>query len=63
LLLAEIVKGEVEAVAHLFVRRGTEANPAQLCQRFEPGGNVDAVAENVALLDNYVANMDPNPKF
>ena len=34
-LLAEIVEGEVEAVAHLLVRRRTEANPAGLGQRFE----------------------------
>jgi len=63
LLLAEIVKGEVEAVAHLLVRRGTEANPARLGQRFEPGGNIDAVAEDVAILDDDVTDIDAHAKF
>jgi hypothetical protein len=63
LLLAEIVEGEVEAVAHLLVRRGAEADPARLGQRFEPGGNVDAVAEDVAVLDDDVADIDAHAKF
>jgi hypothetical protein len=63
LLLAEIVEGEVEAVAHLLVRRGAEANPAGLSQRFEPGGNIDTVAEDVAILDDDVAEVDAHAKF
>ena len=39
---------------HLLVRRSTEANPARHSQRFEPRGNVDAVAEDVAILDDDV---------
>jgi hypothetical protein len=61
-LLAEI-EGEVEAVAHLLVYRGAEANPARLSQRFEPGGNIDAVAEDVAILDVDVAEIDAHAKF
>src|SRR6516162_4802869 len=63
LLLAEIVEGDVEAVAHLLVRRGTEANPARLGQRFEPGRYVDAVAKDVAVLDDDVADIDAHAKF
>jgi hypothetical protein len=63
LLLAEIVEGDVEAVAHLLVRRGTEANPARLSQRFEPGCNVDAVAEDIAILDDDVTDIDAHAKF
>src|ERR1700730_10109609 len=37
LLLAEIVEGDVEAVAHLLVRRGTEADPSRHGKRLEPG--------------------------
>src|SRR5262249_49592308 len=62
LLLAEVVEGDVEAVAHLLVRRGTEANPAGLSQRFEPGGNVYPVAEEVAILDDDVTDIDPHAK-
>jgi len=63
LLLAEIVEGDVEAVAHLLVRRGAEADPPRLGQRFEPGGNVDAVAEDVAILDDDVPDIDAHAKF
>jgi hypothetical protein len=63
LLLAEIVEGDVEAVAHLLVRRGTEANPARLSQRFKSGCNVDAVAEDIAILDDDVADIDAHAKF
>ena len=45
------------------MRRGTEANPARLGQRFEPGGNDDAVAEDVAVLDDDVTDIDAHAKF
>jgi len=45
------------------VHRGTEANPARLSQRFEPGCNVDAVAEDVAILDDDVTDIDAHAKF
>jgi hypothetical protein len=63
LLFAEIVEGHFEAVAQLLVGRGTEADPARLGQRFEPGCNVDAVAEYVVLLNDNVAeiNADAEP--
>src|SRR6202007_811019 len=49
--------------AHLLVRRGTKANPTRLSQRFEPGGNVDAIAEDVAILDDDVTDIDAHAKF
>jgi len=45
------------------VRRGAEANPAGLSQGFEPGCNVDAVAEDIAVLDDDVADIDAHAKF
>jgi hypothetical protein len=45
------------------VRRGTQTNPARLSQRFEPGGNVDAVTKDVAILDDDVAQIDSHAKF
>ena len=40
------------------MRRGTKANPARLSQRFDPGCDVDAVAEYIASLDDDVADID-----
>ena len=35
-----------------------DANAAGIGKRFEPGGDVDAVAEDVAILDHDVADID-----
>ena len=35
-----------------------DANAAGIGKRFEPGGDVDAIAENVAILDHDVADID-----
>ena len=45
------------------MRCGTEADPARLGQRFEPGGNVDALAEDIAVLDDDVADINAHAKF
>ena len=45
------------------MRCGAEANPARLSQRFEPGCNIDAVTENVAILDDDVTDIDAHAKF
>ena len=63
LLLAHVLKREIELVPHLLVRRRADADPARLGQRFEPGGNIDAVAEDVAILDDDVTDIDAHAKF
>src|SRR5262249_38856384 len=63
LLLAEIVKGDVEAVAHPIQRRGTAANPAPLGPSVKPGCNVDAVAEDFALPDDDGPALYAHAKF
>ena len=45
------------------MRRSAEADPARLGQRFEPGCNVDAVAEDVTILDDDVADINAHAKF
>ena len=37
--------------------------PPRLGQTFEPGGDVDAVAEDVAILDDDVTDIDAHAKF
>ncbi len=43
--------------------RGAEADPAGLGQGFEPGRDVDPIAEDVAILDDDVADIDAHAKF
>ena len=55
LLLAGILEGEVELVAHLVAHDPADADPAGLRQGFEPGRDIDADAElDAALLGNAV---------
>src|SRR6516164_4569874 len=58
LLLAHIRERESELVAHLLANHPADADPARLRQGFEPCGDIDAVAENVAFVDDDVADID-----
>ena len=58
LLLAEILEGDVEPVADLVAHRGRHADAAGFRHDFEPRGDVDAVAEDVVVLDDDVAEVD-----
>jgi hypothetical protein len=54
LLLAHITEGNVELVAHLVAHDPVDANATGLGEGFEAGGDIDTVAENVALIDGQV---------
>ena len=54
---------EIELVSDLIVNRLRDANCAGLGERFEPGGDIDAIAENVVAVDNYVAEIDADPEL
>jgi hypothetical protein len=43
--------------------RGGDGNAAGFGQCFQSGGDIDTIAEDVALLNDYIAQMDANPKF
>ena len=60
--LARILKAHIDPVADAFVDDGRHANAAGFGQRFETGGNVDAVAVNVVALDDDVAEIDADPQ-
>src|SRR5260370_17993226 len=57
-LLAHILKGNVELVAHLVADDAADAKAARLGQTLQSGGEIDPVAENVAFVDDDVALMD-----
>src|SRR5215470_14848608 len=40
-----------------------DADPARLGQPLEAGGDIDAVAKDVAVLDDDVAHVDPDTKL
>src|SRR5262249_51950994 len=63
LLLAHVLKREIELVSHLLVRRRTDADPARLGERLQARSDVDAIAKDVALLDDDVADIDAHAKL
>jgi hypothetical protein len=63
LLLAQILKGEIELVAHLVADDPADANPPGLGQLFQPRRDIDPVAEDVLALDNHIAEVDPNTEL
>ena len=58
MLLAAIFKNDVELAADLLVSAAREADAARLGDAFQPCGDVDAVAKNVVVFDDNVADID-----
>ena len=63
LLLAPVVEGEVELVADLVAHDAADADPAGLGQGFEPCGDIDAVAVDVVLIADDVAEIDADAEL
>src|SRR5439155_15154880 len=62
-LFAQIVEGEVETPGYVLLNAGGHANASGLGQTFQPSRDVHAVTENVAVLNNNIANVDAYAKF
>ena len=63
LLLAEIGEAYRQIGTDLFPQRTGTADPARRGQRLQSGGNIDAVAEQVAVLDDDVAQMQADAEL
>ena len=62
-LLAPVLEGEVEPTRGALLNGCRNADATRLGQAFEPGRDVDPVAENVAVLDDDVAHVDANAEL
>src|SRR4029077_6585616 len=63
LLLGQILEREVELVAHLVAHDPADVNPAGLGQGFETGGDVDAVAKDVVIVDDDITDIDTDAEL
>src|SRR5690242_4147182 len=63
LLLAEVLEGNVELVAHLVAYDAADADAARRGEAFESRRDIDAVAVDVVLVADDVAQIDPDPKL
>ena len=57
-LLADILERAADLAAHLLVHLGRDAGAAGLRQRFQPRGDVDALAIDVRAFADHVAEID-----
>ena len=60
-MAAERAVIEIELVPDLVVYGVRDANCAGLGERLEPGGDIDAIAENVVAIDDDIAKVDADP--
>jgi hypothetical protein len=63
LLFTDVPEGDIELISHLVVHHPADADAARLRERFETGGNVHAVAKDVAPVPDDVAEVDPNAEL
>jgi hypothetical protein len=63
LLFAQIAEGEVQLAGGVFLDARRDTDAARIGQSFETRGDIDAVAEDVAVLDDDVALVDADAQF
>jgi hypothetical protein len=62
-MLAQVLKPEIDFVAHLVTHDPADADPARLGQGFQPRRDIDAIAEDVVVVDDDVAEIDADAKL
>jgi len=62
-LLAHVLERKVELTRYVLLYPSRHTNPARIGQCFQPSGNIHSVPENVAVLDDDIANIDTYSKF
>ena len=61
-LLTKISESDRQLVPNLLVRRPGDTYSTGLAQRFQPRGNIDAVAVNIVTVNNDIADVDADPE-
>jgi hypothetical protein len=63
MLFAQVLKHELEPVAHLITHDPADADPTRVGQGFEPCRDIEPVPEDVLALGNHVAQVDPDAEL
>jgi len=63
LLVAHILEAVIDLIAHIVARLPRQADAAGIGQRLDPRRHIDAVAEQVAILQHDVADIDSDAEF
>jgi hypothetical protein len=62
-MAAERMIVEIELIPDLLVNVVGDANGARPGESLEAGSDVDAIAEDIAAIDDHVANIDTDPEL
>src|SRR6516162_3296099 len=62
-MAAERMVIEIELIPDLLVNSVGDANGARPSESLEAGSDVDAITEDVAAVDDHVAEIDTDPEF
>ncbi len=62
-LLPHILDRIWQPLANLVANRVRDENAARLGQRLQPGGDIDAVPEDILRFDDHIAEVDANSKI
>jgi len=63
LLLADVLKCAFEPALDLIVHEARDADPARIGDALQSRGDVDAVAVNIAVFDDYIARVDADAEL
>ncbi len=61
--LSKIDERDIETAADLVAHDAADANPARLSEGFQPRRYVHSIAENVAGIDDDIADIDADSEF
>jgi len=62
-LLAHVFEEKIELVADLIAHDPARADAAGLSQGFEASRDVNAVPEDIAVIYDYIAEIDPHAEL
>ena len=63
LLFAGILEGDIELASRIFLYAARNADPARFREALETGRHIHAVAEDVAAVDDDIADIDANAEL
>ena len=63
LLITHIIEGEFELTGSILLDTRRDADATGISQCFKSGGDIDPVAENIAVLDNDIAHVDADSEL
>jgi len=63
LLVTEIFETVRHAIPHLLEYRAGDHHTPGVCERLQPCCDVHAVAVDIVLIDDHIAEVDPDPNF